>query len=187
MQKAAKSKKQIKSAYINCLITGKKHYIYGPTLTKKIAKFGSLEEFQKHFISGKAKKLLKEGLTQQQVREKLKVKGNIPDVEDIVLIRNKIKKINKREKKEDNSEYLNSERYLTSKRQEMMNMNRYSSFKAYVELFTGGPNGCQIQSGGTCQYPNIWFDNDEHCDGCSWYEHCLVKRKRLMKKPIKNR
>ena len=45
-------KKEIKSAYINCLVTGKRHYVYGPTLIKKIAQFGSLEEFQKHFISG---------------------------------------------------------------------------------------------------------------------------------------
>ena len=185
MQKGAK--KQIKSAYVACLITGKKHYVYGPTLVKKIAKFGSLEEFQKHFISGKAKKLLKEGLTQQQVREKLKIKTVLPDVSDTILIRNKIKKINKRDKKEDNSEYLSSERYLSRKRDELINANRYSSFKAYVELFTGGPNGCQVQSGGTCQYPNIWFDNDEHCDGCTWYEHCLVKRKRLMKKSVKSR
>lgn len=180
-------KKQIKSAYINCLVTGKRHYVYGPTLIKKIAQFGSLEEFQKHFISGKAKKLLKKGLTQQQVCEKLKIKHTLPDVSDTVLIRNKIKKIIRRERKENTGNYLESERYLSAKRNEVINYNRYESFKAYVELFTGGPNGCQVQKGGTCQFPTIWFDNDEHCDGCPWYEHCLVKRKKLMKKSTKNR
>ena len=183
MQKAAKT---VKSAYLTCLITGKKHYVYGPSLAKKIAKFGSLEEFQNHFISSKAKKLLKQGLSQQEVRDKLKVKISLPEVDDKILLRNKIKKINKREKK-TNANYLNSEEYLQRKREEQSSINKYSSFKSYVELFTGGPNGCQVPHGGTCQFPNIWYSNGEHCDGCKWYEYCLVGKKRLSKNYSKSR
>ena len=108
-------KTKAKSAYVNCLITGKKHYIYGPALVRKIAKFGSLQDFEKHFISTKAKKLLKEGLTQQEVREKLKVKQVLPEVDDLILIRNKIKKVNKRVKKNDTGNYIDSDVYKAKK------------------------------------------------------------------------
>lgn len=174
--------KKPKSGYLTCVITGKKHYVYGPSFEKKIAKFGSLEELAKHFISSKAKKLLKQGLSQQEVRDKLKIKTKLPEVDDIILIRNKIKKVNKREKKNDNSDYLQSAEFLLKKQKELATRNTYESFKAYVEYFTGGPNRCQVENGGTCQQPQVWYSNDEYCDGCTWYQYCLVSSKRLSKK-----
>jgi len=180
------SNKKPKSGYLTCLITGKRHYIYGPPFERKIAKFGSLEELEKHFISSKAKKLLKQGLSQQEVRDKLKIKAKLPEVDDIVLVRNKIKKVNKREKKVDNTSYLQSEEFLLKKQEELATKNTYESFKTFVELFTGGPNQCQIPNGGTCQQPHIWYQNDEYCDGCTWYNYCLVPSKRVSKH-FKNR
>lgn len=176
-----KVKEKIKSIYATCLITGKKFYIYGPTLQRKIDKFGSVESFQANFISTKAKKFLKEGLSQDEVRTKLKIKAKLPEVSDEILIRNKIRKINKRNKKV-NSGYLESAEYAAKKKIENETINNWDSWKSYVENATGGPNGCQVKYGGTCQQPHIWFSNGEFCDGCKYYPYCLVANKRVMRK-----
>jgi len=178
-----KVKQKIKSIYATCIITGKKFYIYGPSLQRKIDKFGSIDAFFANFISSKAKKLLKEGHTQDDVRTKLKIKQKLPEVSEEILLRNKIKKPNnnKRNKKQV-SGYLESAEYAAKKRIENDTLNNWDSWKAYVENATGGPNGCQIKHGGTCQQPHIWFRNGEYCDGCKYYTYCLVSNKRLIKK-----
>lgn len=178
---APKPEKKIKSINAVCLITGKSHYIYGPSLVRKIAKFGSVEMFLANFISTKAKKLLKEGLSQQDVRVKLKIKRELPEVSEEVLLRNKIKTVKKREKKQTSS-YLESTEYAEKKRIENETINNWDSWKTYVEHVTGGPNGCQVKHGGTCQQPHVWFSNGEHCDGCTYYKYCLVAGKRLIKR-----
>jgi hypothetical protein len=176
-----KVKQKIKSIYATCLITGKQHYIYGPTLQRKVAKFGSVESFLSNFISTKAKKLLKEGLSQDEVRQKLKIKAKLPEIAEQILIRNKIKKVNKRQKKSGIS-YIDTAEYAAKKKIENETINNWDSWKSYVENATGGPNGCQIKHGGTCQQPHIWFGNGEYCDGCSYYQYCLVGNKRLLKR-----
>lgn len=165
-------KRKAKSAYVNCLITGKKHYIYGPALARKIAKFGSLQDFEKHFISTKAKKLLKEGLSQQEVREKLKVKQELPEVDDQILYRNKIKKVNKRVKKEETGSYIDSEVYKVKKLNEMRTFNKWASFKAYVEWLTGND---------TCHRPDIIL-HEHHCKSCEYHEFCLCSSKVLLRR-----
>lgn len=176
-------KKKVNSTYAYCIITGKRHYLYGPQLERKIAKYGSLEEFEKHFISGKARKLLKQGKTVDEIRKQFGIKPNtMPVISETILLRNKIKQKKRREQKVDNSNYLQSKEYLEKKKNEQQRINTYSSFKAYVEYITGGPDGKQIERGGTCQRPDIWYGNDEYCDGCEFYQYCLVAGKRLMKR-----
>lgn len=55
--------------------------------------------------------------------------------------------------------------------------------KEYVEWSTGGPGGCQVDHGGTCQRPDIFINNGKYCNTCLYYEFCLCGQKRL--KPIK--
>ena len=181
MKVKQKVKEKIKSIYATCLITGKQHYIYGPTLKRKIDKFGSTDAFLANFISTKAKKFLKGGMSQEEVRLKLKVKAKLPDISEDVLLRNKIKIAKKREKKQSFG-YLESTEYAAKKKIENATLNNWESWKAYVENATGGPNGCQIKHGGTCQQPHIWFSNGEYCDNCTYYQYCLVGNKRLLKR-----
>ncbi len=56
------------------------------------------------------------------------------------------------------------------------------AFKLHVEDITGGPNGCQIKMGGTCQRPDIFLGNKTFCDGCEYYKFCLCSNKRLLVK-----
>lgn len=176
--------KPITAVNINCIVTGKKQYVFGVTLKKRIQHFGSLDELTKHFICRKAKKLLKEGLTVDEVRAKLKVKKELSTVSQESLNLNKIKakKIKPAEVVKQNVDYINSNDFKKKKIRENNTLNTWGSFKLFVEEMTGGPNGCQISKGGTCQNPHIWFDNEEFCDGCTWFQFCLVSRKRLLKR-----
>ena len=56
------------------------------------------------------------------------------------------------------------------------------SFKAWVEEFTGGPGGCQVQFGGTCIRPDIFLNNNRTCDLCECVEVCLCSSKKLIRK-----
>jgi len=51
--------------------------------------------------------------------------------------------------------------------------------REYVEWATGGPDGAQIPSGGTCQRPDIFINNGKYCNTCLYQEFCLCDQKRL--------
>jgi hypothetical protein len=53
-----------------------------------------------------------------------------------------------------------------------------SEWKSFVEYATGGPDGCQVSRGGTCQRPDIRLNGA--CDPCEFSKYCLVPDKLLL-------
>jgi hypothetical protein len=64
---------------IKCIVTGKELAVRPDVMRKRIQKAGSLEELQASYLSNEAKGLLRDGLTVNQIREK--VRRKTPDVD----------------------------------------------------------------------------------------------------------
>src|SRR4051812_45283853 len=92
IKKKKREKKNIRGAKLVCIVTGETKYFAPFFLVKKLGKFGSLEEFRKHFMTIPARKLLRQGFTVQQVREQLKVKSDLPEIPPEILSRLKLLK-----------------------------------------------------------------------------------------------
>jgi len=171
--------------HISCIITGEEQYLNKNTLENKLKKFGTTDNLQKFFVSRPAAKLLKSGLSVQQVREKLKsTLSNQVDME--VLYKLKLIKIGKKRKKtlspqeqqQQDEQSRENERKYYEHREKMS-----TCLKTWVEWSTGGPNKCQVPHGGTCIRPDIYYDNEGNrqgrCRPCPYHEHCLCTNKEL--------
>ena len=183
----------MKGGSVNCIVTGESSYFPPKSMEKKVSKFGSRKQFDMHYVSIPARKLLRQGLTVDEIREKLNVTAKLPDVDLKILSRLKLLKKKKRKdksaaKRAENERYLRSQEYKQKMRdieQQRANM----TDRQYIQEATGGQNGCQIELGGTCQRPDILLSvNNRACDGCPYYEHCLCYNRRLShEKRIKRR
>ena len=179
----------MKGNYYTCLITGEEKYI-PPSLAKnKIIKFGSEEEYRKHYISATAAKLLRKGQTVDEIRDQLGIEG-LPKVNPHVLTRLKLLRKKKGARIQQETEKLERQRYLNSKEfkdkmRAFHERQRNMSYQDWVERYTGTGR----ERGGTCIRPDIFLSrNNRACDGCQCYEFCLCYGKRLShekKKPRK--
>ena len=164
---------------IPCIVTGKLSYFSEASLTKKLSKFGSVEEFSKHYISPPARKLLRAGMTVDAVRESLKITEKLPVVSlDVIARLNLLKKKSTRKnskEQEDRAQYLNSKEFK-DKIRDIKDHHQNMSFQDWVQTYTGTGR----ERGGTCIRPDIFLSwNDRACDGCPYYEHCMCYQKRL--------
>ena len=164
---------------IPCIVTGKLSYFSKASLTKKLSKFGSIEEFAKHYISPPARKLLRKGMTVHEVRASLKVTEKLPEVSlDIIARLKLLKKKSTRKNSKDQEErqrYLNSKEFK-DKMRDIKERQENMSYQDWVERYTGTGR----ERGGTCLRPDIFLThNDRACDGCQCYEFCLCYGKRL--------
>ena len=170
---------------VSCIITGEEQYLNKNTLQNKLKKFGSTDNLQRYFVSRDAAKLLKSGLTIQQVREKLKSKlSNQVDME--ILYKLNLMKITKKRKK-----FLSPEQIKQQQEQTQENERKYyehkekmsTCLKTWVEWATGGPNQCQVPQGGTCIRPDIYYDNEGsregRCKPCPYHQYCLCTNKEI--------
>ena len=170
----------MKRISLTCIVTGRSKVFSQSLLAPKVKKYGSIEDLQKYYVCKEAKKLFKKGSTVKQIREELKCKTDLPDVDiealfKLKLIKSKNKKPNK--SRDDREKYLASDAY---KQKASLDRDRtYSTAREYIEWATGGPNGSQVKMGGTCMRPDIFIDNDYYCDECWYYEHCMCSQKRL--------
>ena len=182
----------MKGGSIKCIVTGESSYFPPKSMEKKVAKFGTRKQFEMHYVSIPAKKLLREGLTVEEIREKLNITADLPKVSLDILSR--LKLLKKKKRKDRSAEAaLKRGRYLRSKeyQQKMRDIEEQRanmSDRQYIEFATGGPNNCQVELGGTCQRPDIFLSvNNRSCDGCPYYEYCLCYNKRLSHEKRKKR
>ena len=174
---------------IPCVVTGKLSYFSKDNLTKKTAKFGSVEDFSKHYVCPPARKLLRTGQSVDDVRKSLNVTEKLPVVSLDILSRLKLLKTSKTRK--SSADQLERTRYLESKEfkdkiKAREDYHRNLSFQDWVENNTGVGR----ERGGTCIRPDIFLSwNDKSCDECPYYEYCLCYGKRLSheKKKTKKR
>jgi len=175
----------MKGLHISCIITGEKKYFTNIALQNKLKKFGTQEILEKYYISKSAAKLLKQGNTVDETRQKLNsvLKTNV-DYE--ILYKLKLFKKSKKRRKT-----LSKEDFLRQQEQTLENERKYSEFttkistclKTWVEWATGGPNKCQVPRGGTCIRPDIYYDNEYNregrCKPCPYHEHCLCANREV--------
>lgn len=176
----------MKGLHISCIITGEEKYLTYTTLQNKLKKFGTQEMLEKYYVSKPAAKLLKQGNSVDETRSKLNsnLKTNV-DYE--VLFKLKLLKKTKGKKKNLSKEELAKQQELTQE-----NERRYHEFtekmstclKTWVEWATGGPGKCQVEHGGTCIRPDIYYDNEGNKDGrckpCPYNEFCLCTDKEVV-------
>jgi hypothetical protein len=173
----------MKGLRVNCIITNEEKYFNSTVLRNKLNKFGSEDNFRRFYVSKPAAKLLKSGLTIDQVRQRLN--SNYSKQVDIeILYKLKLLKTSKKRKEQVSSEEAKQVREQTEinerewyNRREKMK----TCFQTWVEEMTGGPNQCQVPYGGTCIRPDIYYDNegsrDGRCKTCPYHEFCLCSGK----------
>lgn len=168
-----------------CIVTGEEKYFPPASLDKKIAKFGTENEFARHYVSMSARKLLKSGMTVDEVRAHYNVTEDLGEIDFEILLKLKLVKLNKRKGNKEQEEAAERRRYLNSKefkdKMIQIKLKRESmTFEEEVIEMTGGPDGCQRVLGGTCVRPDIFLThNHKACDGCEYYEFCVCDNKRL--------
>jgi hypothetical protein len=173
----------MKGFNVSCIITGEEKYVGGASLQNKLKKFGTQEVLEKYYVSRPAAKLLKTGLSVDEVRQKLGSKLT-KSVDYEVLFKLKLLK-----KKRARAKSLSSEERIKAEAESQANQHRYevhvelikSDKRAYVEWATGGPNKCQVPYGGTCIRPDIYYNNEYskagRCNTCPYSEYCLCTSK----------
>ena len=163
-----------------CIVTGAEKYI-PPSLAKaKIQKFGSQEEFQKHYVSSSTAKLLRAGNTVDEIRTRLNIVG-MPKIKPLILTRLNLlrKKKGLRGKqsveREERQKYLNSQEFK-DKRSAWKERQQNMTFPEWVKEYTGTGRA----RGGTCIRPDVFLSwNNKACDGCQCYEYCMCYQKRI--------
>jgi len=176
----------MKGIRVNCIITNEEKYFNSTVLRNKLNKFGSEENFRKFYVSKPAAKLLKSGLTIEQVRSKLNSSFQ-KQVDVEILYKLKLLKTGKRKRKMLSQEEIKVKREQTEKNEREwfgLQEKMKSCTKTWVEEMTGGPNKCQVPYGGTCIRPDIYYDNEHNkqgrCTPCPYHEHCLCTNKEVV-------
>lgn len=155
----------MKSEKIECIVSGIEKRVSANTLEKKSLKFGSIEEFKRHFVCNEAKKMLKNRVHPEQVQEQLLPKDKKPfSIDYHVLARLRLLK------KEKNAKTRGNRRLVI----EYTPRREFADLKEYTEWATGND---------TCIRPDIYFDNEYNvkgnCAPCPYNEYCKVSNKIL--------
>lgn len=163
-----------------CIVSGEEKYIAPVIAQKKIAKFGDEDEFRKHYVAPPAAKLLRQGLSVDEIRQQLGVTG-LPAITPHVLTKQKLLRKKRGARVKETEEKVKREKYLSSKefKDKMLAIQKRRdnmTFQEWVERYTSPGR----ERGGTCQRPDIFLThNNKACDGCSYYEYCMCYGKRL--------
>ncbi len=153
------SQEKPKSTILSCIISGIEKRISKSAIIKGINKYGSLDEFKRHYIDRAAKKLLKQRLQPGDVQKQLLPKNKQPfKIDQTVLAKLKLLK------KPKTAKYDYKDLTFTPKPPV-----QWASFQAYVECMTEN----------ACLRPDIFLDNGRCCTGCPYVEFCICKAKKL--------
>jgi len=168
-------KLKIRKNEITCILTGVKILLSRKILQKQAAKlkFDTAEEYAQYYICRDARKLLKEGHLEKDIRKQFncQITKEIP----LKILKCYVKKFKSRE---------NIER---KRRRELANTPipySVSTKKAEV-LSLNNPAHVAILTTNACWRPDFYLNNDRTCVECSLYENCQCKLKRLPKKHAK--
>ena len=155
--------------YILCTVTGQKVTCFGGNLLAKIQKYGTIENLLDTFVSreganvGKAPKAPKEP----------KLKKHPKDPGKIRLLQRATKR--KRGAKKDAIESVYNGKLEA----------KYNPTKLNLK----DPTTVEKLTKESCMRPEIFLDNDRHCDGCPYFANCALPLKNLevrkVAKPLK--
>jgi hypothetical protein len=146
-----------------CIVSGIEKKLVKSVRQKGINRFGSIEEFQKYFVSREAKKLLKQRIQPEDVQRQLLPKSKKPfPINREALV--KLKLLKKARKGFTRAELMSVTIPKTQEKREL-------SLKDYVESLTTT----------ACLRPDIFLDNDRKCDFCPYVKFCLCPVKKVSK------
>lgn len=176
----------MKGITLSCIVTKEEKYINSTTLKNKLKKFGDEDTLRKFYVSKNAAKLLKTGLSIQQVRDKLNSDAsNSVDYEVLYKLRLLKASKGKRKKQLSSVEVKQQREESEKKARDWYNMQEKmkTCSKTWVEEMTGGPNRAQVPHGGTCIRPDIYYNHEYNvkgrCSPCPYNEHCLCTNKMI--------
>ena len=148
---------------LQCFVTGKRVYINEDQLRKKIEKFGSIDNVRKYHACREALNLLIEGLTVSEVRERLEITEQLPDVSDEVVKTAVFKKTGKkfviRQQTDDGQKWWQHPDFRISKQIMLTPLDVESATKD------------------TCLTPNAYLDDD--CERCIYFNRCSLPIRKI--------
>ena len=150
---------------MKCLVTGVEKKYSISQLKRRLRKFGSIEELQKHWISREAAAYLKKGFTVDEIRETLKVpKSWQRKVSIQVLKRLRLYKRNLIKALERNKRKNASTKVLTMEQTPSINILEFKNGK-----FTYPEKIKDLTRNGVCIRPDLWYaEPAQSCDNCHY-------------------
>lgn len=176
----AKILKRPRKAAVVCILTGQSFKISQTMLEKQAKKLGfkTVQEYVEYYVCKDARKLLKEGYTDIEIRNKHNCKERKALPHSIVKLYAKKIKNRERAKKRAARKGLNQfvddfmnnpatrEKYILKPKTEtkFLDMTNPDHVKSLTEF--------------SCARPHIFLDNGRHCKGCNIYAlcHCPIKK-----------
>jgi tRNA A58 N-methylase Trm61 len=168
--------KKPRKPVVVCILTGQSFKASQAMLEKqaKKLKFTSVQDYVQYYVSKDARKLLKEGYTDIEIRNK----HNCKDKTDLPMkylkcyaprIKNRAR-AKKREQRKALNEFLNDPnpaKYMLKPKGDA------------IFLDMTNPEDVAKLTYFACARPHIYLDNGRHCKGCSIYNLCKCPIKRI--------
>jgi hypothetical protein len=144
----------MKSMNMKCIVTGLEKRFTTSLLNNKLKKFGSVEIFAKYYVCKQAMKLLRSGLSIEEIRRQLNVSDFSKPVDVEVLYKLKLLKKSKRTKNKSKEEIKQIREQTEKNEKEWYGLREKmkTCTETWIKEMTGGPGGCQVKYGGTCIY-----------------------------------
>lgn len=173
--KPVKALKKPRRPAVVCILTGQTFKISQAQLEKqaKKLKFSSVQDYVQYYVCKDARKLLKDGYTDIEIRNK----HNCKDKTDLPMkflkcyaprIKNRAR-AKKREQRKALNDFINDP-----------NPNKFVLKPKGEAKFLDMTNPDHVRSltEFSCARPHIFLDNGRHCQGCNIYKlcHCPIKR-----------
>jgi len=166
-RKAVKKQKHLPPVELVCLLSGQTEKLSYVKFLKQAAKlkFSTPEEYVKSYISKTCVDELRQGFTEKQIRKKYNVISNTPVTFEI--LRHYVKKFKNREKIEKTEKRKEVLKYIEEKTGAYMVNTRIRQCVDFT-------NNAQVSklTESSCLRPDIYLNNDRHCNGCHIYELC---------------
>lgn len=175
-KKPAVTSKRSRKPVVVCILTGDSQKISQQQLEKqaKKLKFTSVQDYVQYYVCKEARKLLKDGYTEIEIRNKYKCKDRTElPMKFLKCYAPKIKnraRAKRREQRKALNDFINDP-----------NPNKYMLKPKGDPVFLDMDNPAHVKSitEFACARPHIYLDNGRNCRGCSIYQHCCCPIKRM--------
>jgi len=172
MAAASISKKRKPKVSVTCILTNRSEELRhsrAEQLAKKY-KFSTVDEYVQYYIHPDGIKLLREGYTEKQIREKFNCQNRI--VVPFNILKHYVKKFKNRQKIEKLERRRAAQNYLSTERSTQMR-----EYTRQVVDFTDKKQIAKLTES-ACLRPDIYLNNERACNGCSVFEYCACPVKK---------
>jgi hypothetical protein len=168
--------KRPRKPVVICILTGQEFKISKAMLEKQAIKlkFPSSSEYVQYYVCKDARKMLKDGFTDIEIRNKYKYRDNTElPLKYLKCYAPKIKnreRAKRRAQRKALNDFINDpnpSKYILKPKGDpkFLDMTNPDDVKSITHF--------------ACARPHIYLDNGRHCGGCNIYKHCCCPIKRL--------